>query len=34
LDRDEIAALAVKLGKRLSKKELDEAMNDMVSERE
>ena len=29
LDRDEIAALAVKLGKRLSKKELDEAMKDM-----
>ena len=29
LCRDEIAALAVKLGKRLSKKELDEAMNDM-----
>eukprot|EP01043_Picozoa_sp_COSAG02_P006769 COSAG02_NODE_195_length_29750_cov_79.793329_31_plen_764_part_00 len=29
LDRDEINALAVKLGKRLSRKELDEAMQDM-----
>ncbi len=29
LDRDEIAALAVNLGKRLTRKELDEAMKDM-----